>query len=104
MLKDYDYESVRQAFEESVAQNKMTLAYVRTVARNVYEKNTIKRYTDTHEIIKQEDKKRYNPAIDGSLLEIAGLKKMPEPVKDESYKNNPEYKRKEQLFIQEVEK
>ena len=40
MLNEYDYEIVRDAFEESVAQepSKRTLAYVRAVAKQLYSK------------------------------------------------------------------
>jgi hypothetical protein len=54
LLKTYDYEAVRDAFEESVAHGKMSLAYVRTVAQNMYEQRSAKKEIKQAEDLKKE--------------------------------------------------
>lgn len=56
MLKDTDQECVRDAFLEARAQNKESLAYVRTVAKGMYEKKSIKKNIQAHEKIKKVEK------------------------------------------------
>ena len=71
MLKDTDQECVRDAFLEARAQNKESLAYVRTVAKGMYEKKSIKKNIQAHEKIKKEEQGEiYNSEIHGKLFEL----------------------------------
>lgn len=67
ILKDcnWDNEILRDAFIEGKAQGKETLAYVRTVAKNIYEKKAVKKNREEHEELKNEEKQApYNFAND----------------------------------------
>lgn len=78
ILKDcgWDNEILRDAFIEGKAQGKENLAYVRTVAKNLYEKKSIKKHIDKHEEIKKEEKTMtYNFADDKEWQELKNSKK-----------------------------
>ncbi len=75
LLKAYDYEAVRDAFEESVAYEKMNLAYVRTVAKNKYEQRSAEKNIKEAEQLKNSEPvydfskdKKFQELLDGKQI------------------------------------
>lgn len=67
ILKDCngDYEVLRDSFIEGTAQEKESLAYIRTVAKGIYQKKSIQKNIQAHEELKKEEKQTpYNFAND----------------------------------------
>lgn len=56
LLKQYDYEAVRDGFEEAVAQGVQKLSYVRGCAKSFYEQRAVKKNIAEHEKMKKEEK------------------------------------------------
>jgi len=59
MRKNFCYEAVRDAFLESRAQKKESLAYVRTVAESLHTKYSVEKNLKEHSKIKQQDLEPY---------------------------------------------
>ena len=106
LMKEYDYDAVRDAFQESRAQKKQTLAYVRVVAKSLHEKRVIEKNLDQHYKMKAEEKdSKPDPTVAKLLKNI--IKDM-RPVRKEKPKMTKEQKlerrRKEDEFNQQIKK
>ena len=72
MIGEYGKEIVRDSFLEARAQQKESLAYVRKVAKNLYEEKQKQVHIEQHEKLKKEDSvgEIYSLEKDGSLIEM----------------------------------
>lgn len=110
LLKDYGYDVVRDSFQESMAHQKMNLAYVRVVAKQLSAKQHAKKNEEEGNKLKADlDKKDFFIKPDEEAKKwvnmFENLKeavKIPEVKKDESYKQTPEYKQKQKRFLEEI--
>jgi len=64
LIKEYGQETVRDAFLEARANSVEKLNYVRTVAKNIHEDKSKKKFIEKHEEVKREEQKTWNPKED----------------------------------------
>ena len=103
LLKDTDNDQqiVRDAFLEARAQKKESLAYVREIVKNSYQKKITQKNITEGEKIKKEDEKTWNPKTDGSLLEsiFGNVEKIAENMDMESKNDTPEKPMSKMRFL-----